>query len=347
MNVRVLAAAGVGIIVLGCILASRDLASMLAAVSTLGWQGALGLVAWRSMPVGCCVLALWILLPRRDRATLLASLQSRMTRDGVAALLPVLPAGGELVGARVLTLAGIATTAAVAVQVVDLTLELIAQVGFSLVGVGAWLKVLPVAAFGGWSALAIALPVLMVVGLRLMQHPTLMQWLATTARRLVKHSVSASALAAAIHTIYASRGRVTAGLGLHFGGWIIGIGEAWFALRWMGHPLSMVSVLVLEAVVFAVKGAAFAVPWSVGIQEGGYLALGVALGLPADVAVSLALVKRLPDLVLGLPSLVWWQGVERRIGQRRQHPIQAPTTRREKPPVLNQLRFTQSGDHAD
>jgi hypothetical protein len=35
-------------------------------------------------------------------------------------------------------------------------------------------------------------------------------------------------------------------------------------------------------------------------------------GVPADAALGLALVKRIPDVVLGIPSLVAWQAMEGR-----------------------------------
>jgi len=108
---------------------------------------------------------------------------------------------------------------------------------------------------------------------------------------------------------------LTAGFLVHLIAWLIGIGEAWLALRLMGHPLGLATVLALEAVVFAARSAAFAIPWAAGVQEGGYLALGVALGLPAEIALTLSLVKRLPDIALGLVGLLLWQRRERQGAQ--------------------------------
>jgi hypothetical protein len=41
-----------------------------------------------------------------------------------------------------------------------------------------------------------------------------------------------------------------------------------------------------------------------GVQEGGYLALGAVFGIPPQTALALSLVKRVPDLAIGLPALL-------------------------------------------
>ena len=53
--------------------------------------------------------------------------------------------------------------------------------------------------------------------------------------------------------------------------------------------------------------AAVMVPGALGLQEGGYVLVGAALGIPGEAALALALVKRARELALGLPSLVAWQ----------------------------------------
>jgi len=60
----------------------------------------------------------------------------------------------------------------------------------------------------------------------------------------------------------------------------------------------------------AVNGATFFVPNAIGIQEGAYVALGAAFGLGAESALALELLKRSRDLMIGLPSLLLWQGIE-------------------------------------
>jgi len=64
---------------------------------------------------------------------------------------------------------------------------------------------------------------------------------------------------------------------------------------------------MLESLGNAVRGAAFAVPGALGVQEGGFILLGSQLGLDAETSLALSLVKRFRELVFGLPGLVVWQ----------------------------------------
>jgi hypothetical protein len=60
----------------------------------------------------------------------------------------------------------------------------------------------------------------------------------------------------------------------------------------------------------AVRGAAFAVPGALGAQEGGLIVLCAMFGIPPEAALALSLVKRIPDVVLGVPGLLAWQAME-------------------------------------
>ena len=63
----------------------------------------------------------------------------------------------------------------------------------------------------------------------------------------------------------------------------------------------------------ASRAAAFPLPGGLGVQDGTLIAaLCVVFGVPAEAALGLALVKRIPDLVLGVPSLMIRQAMESR-----------------------------------
>lgn len=80
----------------------------------------------------------------------------------------------------------------------------------------------------------------------------------------------------------------------------------------VGSGLFWVAVfhLILESLGQAIRSAAFVVPAALGIQEGGYLVLGVSIGIAPETAVALSLVKRVRELGLGLPALLLWQRIE-------------------------------------
>jgi hypothetical protein len=80
----------------------------------------------------------------------------------------------------------------------------------------------------------------------------------------------------------------------------------------MGTPLGIGPVLAIESLLCATRSAAFAVPHSVGIQEGAYVVLGGLFGVAPEVALALSLLKRARDISLGLPALLAWQLIEGR-----------------------------------
>jgi hypothetical protein len=110
----------------------------------------------------------------------------------------------------------------------------------------------------------------------------------------------------AIQTIYRDRVAVLASVGLHVLGWFSGAAETWLALYFMGHQLSIGDVLALESLVFAIRTAAFVVPWAAGVQEGGYVVIGALFGLSPDVALALSLLKRAKEVISGAPGLLAW-----------------------------------------
>ena len=86
----------------------------------------------------------------------------------------------------------------------------------------------------------------------------------------------AEAVDTAVHEMYRERGKVAASFALSMVGWIVGTGEVWLALRLLGHPVDWTDALMLESLGQAIRGAAFAIPGSLGVQEGGYPAAGAA-----------------------------------------------------------------------
>src|SRR6202030_4436335 len=88
-------------------------------------------------------------------------------------------------------------------------------------------------------------------------------------------------------------------------GWLVGTGEVFLILELLNNPVSWVNALLLESLGQAIRGAAFAVPGALGVQEGGYLLLAPLAGLPPDMALELSLAKRARELLLGVPGLLY------------------------------------------
>ncbi|WP_019904651.1 lysylphosphatidylglycerol synthase domain-containing protein [Methylobacterium sp. 77] len=103
------------------------------------------------------------------------------------------------------------------------------------------------------------------------------------------------------------------GFVLHLLAWMLGAVEIWIALTCMGvEGLGPTEVIVIEALSQAIKSAAFPVPSGLGVQEGGFVLVGGLFGIDPGTAIALSLAKRVPDVVLGLPSLMLWQTLEAR-----------------------------------
>ena len=83
---------------------------------------------------------------------------------------------------------------------------------------------------------------------------------------------------------------------------MVGTGEVWLALRFLGNPVGWIDALLLESVGQAIRGAAFMIPGSLGAQEGGYLLIAPLVGLPPEAGLALSLAKRARELALGLPG---------------------------------------------
>jgi uncharacterized membrane protein YbhN (UPF0104 family) len=86
--------------------------------------------------------------------------------------------------------------------------------------------------------------------------------------------------------------------------------EVWIALAFMGHPIGIADALVIESLLHAIRGVAFAIPGALGAQEAGLVLLCGLFGIAPEQAIALSLVKRAADLVLGVPSLLGWQALE-------------------------------------
>ena len=280
-----------------------------------GWQGVLAITAVYFVSLVLCALGWRMLLTNAAPNASLLLLWVRWLRDGTANLLAVVPAAGEIVAVRELTLHDVPLGMAAAMTVVDLTMELASQLLFTLLGVTILIVERPSEVTGWWLAAGLAICTAGIGGFIVAQHMGLFRFLETLPDRLgwtpVWGSLSETGgIHAGIQEIYRHRARVLANFALHLAGWIAGAGEAWIALWFMGNPVSFADALVIESMVYALRTGAFIVPWAVEVQEGGYILAGALFGLPPQLALGLSLLKRAREIVTGAPVLIIWQCLE-------------------------------------
>jgi putative membrane protein len=93
--------------------------------------------------------------------------------------------------------------------------------------------------------------------------------------------------------------------------------EIWLALTWSGAPVSLAEALVVESLGQVLRAGAFMIPGALGAQEGSFVLLSALFGVPAPAAISASLCRRARELLLGVPGLLAWQGLEGRAAWRR------------------------------
>jgi uncharacterized protein (TIRG00374 family) len=103
---------------------------------------------------------------------------------------------------------------------------------------------------------------------------------------------------------------------VHLVAWFTQAGETWLVLRLLGVPVSFGAAFVLEALCSASRSAAFVIPGGLGVQEGVLVVLGRHMGIAPEAALTLGVVKRLREVVLGAPGLLAWSLGERRTLER-------------------------------
>jgi putative membrane protein len=286
------------------------------ALFAVRWTGFLAIIAYHLAGIFLLGVSWSVLVP--GAAPLLAFVWGRLIRDSGSEVLPLSQIGGFVMGARAATLLGLAGAAAIASTVVDVTLEMLGQLGYTALGLAIlwWQK--PDNDLVRWTMVGLGIALVAVAGFILVQRHGLgviERTVARIARQWVKEGVGTArsrSIQHEVHDIYRRHGALCLSGMLHLAAWVASSVEAWFALRLMGAGLSIGSVIVVESLLYAIRSVAFAIPNAVGVQEGAYIMLGAAFGLTPETALALSLLKRARDLVIGVPALLAWQLLESR-----------------------------------
>ena len=201
-------------------------------------------------------------------------------------------------------------------MLVDLTTELVAQVVFSLGGVGLFLLTVTAGAdatrlrpliFGG------TMVMLAVIAAFFVAQRTGLQLAGRIAASVLPGAADATqALIEQLRMIYARRSAVALAFGYNLLAWTASAVGAWIGLRLMGVPAAFWTVMMVESLIFTVRSVAFFIPGALGVQEAGYLLLAPVAHIAPDALLALSLVKRARDLAIGVPTLLCWQAIELR-----------------------------------
>ena len=242
----------------------------------------------------------------------------RWIGESINDLLPVAQIGGNVVKARLVSMRGYSGHVAGATVVVDLTLAVFTQIIFTLLGVVLLLPHLGLHAVSQLLILGVVSVVLLVITFYYIQRQGLFSVMAKRLSHLVdgrkwgNFTENAEMLDANILAIYRRKSSVIKAVSYYMLGWLVGTGEVWLALYFLGIEISFSDALILESLGQGIRAAAFAIPGGLGVQEGGYLFLGTLIGLSPEIGLAVSLAKRVRELVLSLPGLIVWQIIEAR-----------------------------------
>lgn len=297
-----------GLALIGLLVAHFGVGAVTHSLIAVGWTGFAAICSIHLMLIAVMGIAWWALLRGTSPWV---PIWGRLVRDSGSELLPLSQVGGYVLGARAVAFAGVSGTAATASTIVDVTLELVAQIAYTALALCWLLHFRPDEANAIPIATGLAAACLLTGAFLEVQRRGFKAFdrLARVLGRgwADKTAAGASALHRALTEIYRRRARVWVNLVLHLACWVASTLEAWLALRFAGAPLDFATVLVIESLLYAARSAAFAVPNAVGVQEGAYVLLGASFGLTPEMALALSLLKRGRDITIGLPALAAWQ----------------------------------------
>jgi putative membrane protein len=301
----------------------HGLADVSAALAVAGW-GLVWVTLFHLVPLIMNTVAWRRLLRDGNCPSLGVMVWARWIGESVNGLLPAAQVGGYLAKARLITYRGVPGPVSGASVVVELTVNVVTQIVFTLIGVGLLFYIgdreVVTAVLIGLGIMA-----MLVMGFCLAQRLGMFGGFVRVLTRFGSDRDwqslvgGAVALDDAIRRIYSNRRSLIVASLWRLCGWIFGAGEVWLALYFLGVPVSAKDALLLESLGQAVRAAAFLIPGAIGVQEGGFIVLGSLVGLGPEVSLALSLTKRVRELLLGIPGLIIWQAAEgRRLWPRKQ-----------------------------
>lgn len=260
-------------------------------------------------------LAWRVLLPPGVRPGIGQMMLLRWYREAANALLPAGAILGQAAAARLLSRRGVPGQMAGATATVDITLEAVSQLFFTLAGIGLLLAGRDSGGLAGFAlaglGIALAGAAAMVLVQRSLPLALIERLLARLSRRWPAIRPEAiRGFQAAILELHADWKRLCAAILFHTLSWVLGAVEIAGVLWLLGHPVSLADALVIEALAQALRNAGFLLPGALAVQEGAIIAAGALVGVPPAAALAAALVRRSREVVFSIPGLIAWQRAE-------------------------------------
>ncbi|WP_244816434.1 lysylphosphatidylglycerol synthase domain-containing protein [Caballeronia sp. Lep1P3] len=228
-----------------------------------------------------------------------------VVREAVGRLLPVAGVAGEVVGIRLAMRHLPDASKASASVVVEVLVTIAVQFALTMLGLTLLLahagKVSSLTSVIGW-ALVISLPIgiaafaLAHKGAPFRRLESIARsWLGPAAKRGFR--IDGARVDCEVRALLRRPRLCLGAFAWQFAGYVLGALEIELAMQLLGHPISINGAVAVEALVQAVRNAAFVAPAGLGVQEVAIVTLSAAFGIDGESALSLALIKRMREVI--------------------------------------------------
>ncbi len=305
----ILLAAGLGLA--ATLIARANLSNVLTGLCAVGWL-IIPIVVFHIVPLYCHTLGWQQLIDHEKRPSSIHLSILRWITESVNNLLPVAQIGGEIVRARLLTKRGVDGTMASSSVLVDFTTGLFAQALFTLVGAICLLDTTGTSTFTVQMMSALLLFIVSLFAFFYFQSRSLKSFSIRIAKYVGRNEcwkkiiTNTHTFADKVESLYRQKQRLLMAFGWRLAGWFAGMGETFLILFAVEIPAPFTHLVILESFAFAARSLGFLIPGAIGITEGALVLVGMSLGLSPAQALTLALVKRARELLLGVPGLAVW-----------------------------------------
>jgi len=317
LYIAVITAALVGVTLFIALLLRSSIHEVSSAIRAAGRAIAI-VVAFHIVPLATNTLAWWVLFPREKRLPYRSLLWIRWIGESVSALMPATTVGGEFVRARLAGKRCVGYSESTATVIADMTLGIGSQIIFTLAGLFFLTRLTGRGDFARQGIVGAAIAIGAVGGFLAVQRFGIFRIARGLMSTFFKTDggsalrVQGEALDRELRAIYARRRSIATSFGWSLVTWVAGAGEVWLSLWALGLPMGFEHAFVLESTCQGVRAVMFLIPGALGVQEGGFVVVGGMLGIPAETAMALALLRRARELAFGIPGLIAWQLIEGR-----------------------------------
>ena len=312
LQLSFLAAGVLAVVLLGYAFGVRDM-------QAAGWSVVL-VALYRVVPTAARALGWRALFRHETRPRLQICLLLRWINESVNVLLPVAQVGGHLVRTRLAIRLGSERAEAQATTIADFSIGMLTLLPFAFAGgtalFPARFPAVLTFAVGLVTAIAVVLAINLTPRARIFERLASVLLRPFGTRALALGTRHGAELDESLSSVCRDRAVLATSAFWHCASWVAQAGETWLILALIGAETSFSSALALESISAAARTAAFLVPAGVGVQEGTLVATAALLGIAPETAITLGIVKRFREVLVGVPGLFAWWTVERWSGQK-------------------------------